>query len=329
MPTWLVPTLKWGGIGLAIIAAVAILYVRFIAATPAPEAGGSVRRGSHGTLLDSLRDRRRGGHRWVCSGGAKEAHLSAQSRSRRPDVQNPQEPVRVAPLRLALDDEGFTADGELIVRAWIADLARPHLEGRSLGMDARLAKADDRVGPPGDDPHRNRLATGRRVDGIDPERGERRIHRAREHRHQVRLPLISTRGRVQIGSGLDCTCSITHRTLLSDVLVACGVDGRGVDCGLRRLDRGRPNLAADGGGLVLDSAGLKQGPADLGDRCRLAAVLNAAAVVGHSRHGTVALRPQRFEAGLEFGYSGHLNALKPAARLPGMRRHSCLSPPYT
>ena len=37
MPTWLVPTLKWGGIGLAIIAAVAILYVRFIAA--APEAG--------------------------------------------------------------------------------------------------------------------------------------------------------------------------------------------------------------------------------------------------------------------------------------------------
>jgi hypothetical protein len=39
MPTWLVPTLKWGGIGLAIIAAVAILYVRFIAAAPAPEAG--------------------------------------------------------------------------------------------------------------------------------------------------------------------------------------------------------------------------------------------------------------------------------------------------
>ena len=36
MPTWLVPTLKWGGIGLAIIAAVAIL---FIAAAPAPEAG--------------------------------------------------------------------------------------------------------------------------------------------------------------------------------------------------------------------------------------------------------------------------------------------------
>jgi hypothetical protein len=39
MPTWLVPTLKWGGMGLAIIAAVVILYVRFIAATPASEAG--------------------------------------------------------------------------------------------------------------------------------------------------------------------------------------------------------------------------------------------------------------------------------------------------
>jgi len=39
MPTWLVPTLKWGGIGLAILTAVAILYVRFIAAAPAPEAG--------------------------------------------------------------------------------------------------------------------------------------------------------------------------------------------------------------------------------------------------------------------------------------------------
>jgi hypothetical protein len=39
MPTWLVPTLKWGGIVVAIIAAVAILYVRFIAATPVPEAG--------------------------------------------------------------------------------------------------------------------------------------------------------------------------------------------------------------------------------------------------------------------------------------------------
>jgi hypothetical protein len=39
MPTWLVPTLKWGGTVLVIIAAVAIIYVRFFAAAPAPEAG--------------------------------------------------------------------------------------------------------------------------------------------------------------------------------------------------------------------------------------------------------------------------------------------------
>jgi hypothetical protein len=38
MPTWLVPTLKWGGIVLAVIAAIAIIYVRFIAAPAPPEA---------------------------------------------------------------------------------------------------------------------------------------------------------------------------------------------------------------------------------------------------------------------------------------------------
>jgi hypothetical protein len=40
---------------------------------------------------------------------------------------------------------------------------------------------------------------------------ERRVHRPLERRHQVRLPLISTRDRVQIGKGFDCTCSITQR----------------------------------------------------------------------------------------------------------------------
>ena len=38
MPTWLVPTLKWGGIGLAVLAGIAIIYVQFIAA-PAPRRG--------------------------------------------------------------------------------------------------------------------------------------------------------------------------------------------------------------------------------------------------------------------------------------------------
>jgi hypothetical protein len=53
---------------------------------------------------------------------------------------------------------------------------------------ARLVEAEDRVRAPGDDPYRHRLATTRRrVDGVDPERGERRVHRSGEHRHQVRL----------------------------------------------------------------------------------------------------------------------------------------------
>jgi hypothetical protein len=38
MPSWLVLTLKWGGIALAIIAAIAIIYVQFIAAPAPPEA---------------------------------------------------------------------------------------------------------------------------------------------------------------------------------------------------------------------------------------------------------------------------------------------------
>jgi hypothetical protein len=38
MPTWLVPALKWGGIGLVIIAVVAIIYVQFTAAPAPPEA---------------------------------------------------------------------------------------------------------------------------------------------------------------------------------------------------------------------------------------------------------------------------------------------------
>ena len=38
MPTWLVPTFKWGGIALAVIAAIAIIYVQFLAAPASPEA---------------------------------------------------------------------------------------------------------------------------------------------------------------------------------------------------------------------------------------------------------------------------------------------------
>ena len=37
MPTWLVPTLKWGGIGLAIISAIALIYVQNSGASSGPE----------------------------------------------------------------------------------------------------------------------------------------------------------------------------------------------------------------------------------------------------------------------------------------------------
>jgi NADH:ubiquinone oxidoreductase subunit 5 (subunit L)/multisubunit Na+/H+ antiporter MnhA subunit len=39
MPSWLVPTLKWGGIVLTIIAVIAIIYTQFIGVAPAPETG--------------------------------------------------------------------------------------------------------------------------------------------------------------------------------------------------------------------------------------------------------------------------------------------------
>jgi hypothetical protein len=51
---------------------------------------------------------------------------------------------------------------------------------------------------PCDHTHGDRLTTGRRVDGVDRERREGGVHRPREDRHQVRLPLMSTRGRVLI-----------------------------------------------------------------------------------------------------------------------------------
>jgi hypothetical protein len=38
MPTWLVPTLKWGGIVVAILSAIALIYVQMAAPAPGPEA---------------------------------------------------------------------------------------------------------------------------------------------------------------------------------------------------------------------------------------------------------------------------------------------------
>jgi hypothetical protein len=53
------------------------------------------------------------------------------------------------------------------------------------------------------------------------------------------------------------------------VLVAGGVDRRGIDRSRCRVDARRSDLAADGGGLVLGGAGLEQRSADLGDGRRL------------------------------------------------------------
>jgi hypothetical protein len=42
MPSWLVPTLKWGGIVLAIVSAIALIYVQIAAPPPGPETGEAV-----------------------------------------------------------------------------------------------------------------------------------------------------------------------------------------------------------------------------------------------------------------------------------------------
>ncbi len=39
MPDWIIAVLKWGGIALAAVSIVALVYVQWFAAGPAPEAG--------------------------------------------------------------------------------------------------------------------------------------------------------------------------------------------------------------------------------------------------------------------------------------------------
>jgi hypothetical protein len=65
-------------------------------------------------------------------------------------------------------------------------------------------------------PHRRRSALGsgatcQSLEGADPERCEGRIRRPGEHRHEVRLRLISTRRWVQMGKWVDCTSTMTQR----------------------------------------------------------------------------------------------------------------------
>ena len=70
-------------------------------------------------------------------------------------------------------------------------------------MDAGLAEADDRIGTPGDDPHRDRIAPSGRVHGDRPERGEGRVHRAVQPRRVVEPPAEEGRARRQSGDPLD------------------------------------------------------------------------------------------------------------------------------
>jgi hypothetical protein len=77
----------------------------------------------------------------------------------RTHIQRPHQPIRVPSFRLALHDEDIFADGELIVRARIGDLARANLEGRGLGIDA---------GPPKPTIVSGRLAMTRTETGSPP-----------------------------------------------------------------------------------------------------------------------------------------------------------------
>jgi hypothetical protein len=90
-----------------------------------------------------------------------------------PYIESPDQPVGIAPFRLALDDEGLTANHELIAGTRARDFARPQLEGCGLGVDTGFAEADDRVRTPRDHPDRHWVAPSGRIDGIDPEGGER------------------------------------------------------------------------------------------------------------------------------------------------------------
>ena len=60
--------------------------------------------------------------------------------------KRPHEPVGIAPFRLALQDEGLGAEDQLIAGPQVGDLARLQLERCGLGVDARLAQADDGIG---------------------------------------------------------------------------------------------------------------------------------------------------------------------------------------
>src|ERR671918_137895 len=94
----------------------------------------------------------------LVQGGEPVVSSSDQTWSHRLHIEAPHEPIGIAPLRLALDDEGLAIDRELIIGARARDFAHPHLESCGLGVDAGLAEPDDGVGAPCNDPHAYRVA---------------------------------------------------------------------------------------------------------------------------------------------------------------------------
>ena len=123
-------------------------------------------------------------------------------RSLRPHVERPHEPVGIAPFRLALNDEGLGADGELIAGTRACDLARPHLK-RSRSRHGCGCRRTRRSCPDARRlPHRHRVAARRGIERVDAEGGERRIHRPQQHCHQVRTLDQHARPRAQIGNGV-------------------------------------------------------------------------------------------------------------------------------
>jgi hypothetical protein len=88
--------------------------------------------------------------------------------SNRPHIERPDQPIRVSPFRLTLDDERLAADGELIARTRVRNLARPQLEPGCLGMDAGPPEAEDGIGAPGHHRTETGSPTDRRVEASIP-----------------------------------------------------------------------------------------------------------------------------------------------------------------
>jgi hypothetical protein len=113
-----------GGIGLVIIAIIAIIYTQFMGVAPAPETSPAPAEAPVMLYWVSPGDRRRRHDRRVCSGATEVAHLRRHP-TQGGRTSSSTEPIRIAPLRLDLDDEGLAADGELVAGAGVTGTGSP------------------------------------------------------------------------------------------------------------------------------------------------------------------------------------------------------------